>query len=232
MDQHDSYGNYGNIAGPLTRKYPTLAIDPTVNFVPNQNLAEDYGVRTVAELDRETQKIDLTMYRLTDAGICDALLRALKRGVPVRLLTEPHEYRFANRPGAEFTGPYNIDRLHAAGVQIRMRKHRGLNHQKSVSLYGRGLTIFGSSNWSWQSFNFQEEHNYFTTKTWFFQWFVNQFNGSGTRLRNMKPLCRCRPPRRLTLARQRRHRRNVSDADVGRWKLGAQVRRLFGDERE
>jgi phosphatidylserine/phosphatidylglycerophosphate/cardiolipin synthase-like enzyme len=73
------------------------------------------------------------------------------------------------------TGPYNVDRLYAAGVQIRMRKHLGLTHQKSVSLYGRGLTIFGSSNWSLQSFNYQEEHNYFTNKVWFFQWFVNQF---------------------------------------------------------
>src|SRR6185369_10605912 len=27
-----------------------------------------------------------------------------------------------------------------------------------------------------ESFNYQEEHNYFTNKTWFFQWFVNQFN--------------------------------------------------------
>ena len=56
------------------------------------------------------------------------------------------------------------------------RKHLGLNHQKSVSLYGQGMTIFGSSNWGWQSYNYQEEHNYFTTKTWFFQWFVSQFN--------------------------------------------------------
>ena len=102
------YGNYGNITGPLTRKYATFPIDPAVNFNPNQNPAEDYGVRTIAEVDRETQKIDMTMYRLTDAGICDALLRALNRGVPVRLLTEPHEYRFANRSGAELTGPYNI----------------------------------------------------------------------------------------------------------------------------
>jgi hypothetical protein len=57
-----------------------------------------------------------------------------------------------------------------------MRKHLGLNHQKSLSLYGRGLTIFGSSNWSSPSFNYQEEHNYFTNKAWFFQWFVDQFN--------------------------------------------------------
>jgi hypothetical protein len=62
-----------------------------------------------------------------------------------------------------------------AGVQIKMRKHLGLNHQKSVLLYGKGMTIFGSSNWTGPSSNSQLEHNYFTTKSWFFQWFVNQF---------------------------------------------------------
>ena len=62
-----------------------------------------------------------------------------------------------------------------AGVQIKMRKHLGLNHQKSVLLYGKGMTIFGSSNWTGPSSNSQEEHNYFTTKPWFFDWFVDQF---------------------------------------------------------
>jgi regulation of enolase protein 1 (concanavalin A-like superfamily) len=61
-----------------------------------------------------------------------------------------------------------------------MRKHRGLNHQKSVSLYGRGLTIFGSSNWSWESFNYQEEHNYFTTKASILSWAQQQFNRKWT----------------------------------------------------
>ena len=171
------YGNYANISGPLTRKYPTYAIDQSLNFLPNENPSEDYAARTIAQIDQENQKIDLTMYRITDVGICDALLRASARGVPVRLLAEPNEYRFdASRSGAELTGPYNLDRMYAAGVQIRMRKHLGLNHQKSVTLYGRGLTIFGSSNWSRPSFNYQEEHNYFTNKPWFFQWFVDQFN--------------------------------------------------------
>jgi hypothetical protein len=97
--------------------------------------------------------------------------------VPVRLLAEPLEYRFdASRTGSELTGPYNVDRLHAAGVQIKMRKHLGLTHQKSIQLYGQGMTVFGSSNWSWQSFNYQEEHNYFSDKAWFFEWFTNQFN--------------------------------------------------------
>ena len=62
-----------------------------------------------------------------------------------------------------------------AGVQIKMRKHIGLNHQKSVVLYGKGMTIFGSSNWTGPSSNSQDGHNYFTTKKWFFDWFVSQF---------------------------------------------------------
>jgi hypothetical protein len=172
-----AYGDYANIAGPLTRRYEMASIDPSMNFLPNQNSSEDYSARTIALIDHENGKIDLTMYRMTDIRICDALLRALARGIPIRLLAEPNEYRFdASKGGPEPTGPYNIDRMYAAGVQIRMRKHLGLNHQKSVSLYGQNLTIFGSSNWSLPSFNYQEEHNYFTSKAWFFQWFVDQFN--------------------------------------------------------
>ena len=172
-----SYGDYANITTTPTRRYQTYPIDPSMNFLPNANPAEDYRNRTIAQIDQENQKIDLTMYRVTDPTICDALIRAVARGVPVRLLAEPDEYRFdSTRIGAELTGPYNVDRMYAAGVQIRMRKHLGLTHQKSVLLYGRGLTIFGSSNWASPSFNYQEEHNYFTNKQWFFQWFADQFN--------------------------------------------------------
>jgi len=172
-----AYGNYANVSSQLARRYPTYPIDPSLNFLPNANASEDYAARTIALIDQEQQRIDLTMYRVTDAYICDALIRAVARGVPVRLLAEPLEYRFdTSRVGAELTGPYNVDRLHAAGVQIKMRKHQGLTHQKSLLLYGRGVTVFGSSNWSWQSFNYQEEHNYFTEKAWFFQWFAEQFN--------------------------------------------------------
>ena len=187
-----AYGDYANILSPLNRRYQTYAIDPSMNFLPNENSSEDYGVRTIALIDRESQRIDLTMYRISDVSICDALLRAVARGIPVRLLAEPREYRFdSSAEGPELTGPYNIDRLYAAGVQIRMRKHQGLTHEKSVSLYGQRLTIFGSSNWSSPSFNFQEEHNYFTNKGWFFQWFVDQFNrkwNSATEFDSFVPL--------------------------------------------
>jgi PLD-like domain len=111
------------------------------------------------------------MYRITNDGYTDATIAAVKRGVPVRLIHEPDEYR---NPARQWDS-WNVDRLYMAGVQIKMRKHLGLNHQKSVLLYSRGMTIFGSSNWTGPSSNFQLEHNYFTTKPWFFQWFVKQF---------------------------------------------------------
>jgi hypothetical protein len=121
--------------------------------------------------------------------------------VEVRLLAEPNEYRFdASRTGAELTGPYNVDRLYAAGVQIRMRKHLGLTHQKSLSLYAQGVTIFGSSNWSWQSFNYQEEHSYFTNKLWFFQWFVNQFNRKWNSATEFEPFVPLPPAAPVNLA--------------------------------
>ena len=122
-------------------------------------------------MNAETQKIDVIMYRITNQGYTEVTLAAVNRGIPVRLIHEPDEYR---NPARQWDA-WNVDRMYMGGVQIKMRKHLGLNHQKSVLLYSQGMTIFGSSNWTGPSSNFQLEHNYFTTKPWFFQWFVNQF---------------------------------------------------------
>ncbi len=165
------YGNYGNITGPLTRRYPTFPIDPELNFPPSADSSQDFLLRTQQRLNAETQKIDVIMYRITNQGFTDTTIAAVKRGIPVRLIHEPDEYRNLARQWDS----WNVDRMYMAGVQIKMRKHLGLNHQKSVLLYGQGMTIFGSSNWTGPSSNSQLEHNYFTTKPWFFQWFVNQF---------------------------------------------------------
>ena len=166
-----NYSNYGNITGSLQRKYPTFAINSELNFPPSPDGTEDYYNRTALNMNSEAQKIDIIMYRITNQRFTDTTIAAIQRGVLVRLIHEPNEYR---NPARQWDS-WNIDRMHMAGVQIKMRKHLGLNHQKSVLLYGRGMTIFGSSNWTGPSSNSQEEHNYFTTKSFFFQWFVNQF---------------------------------------------------------
>ncbi|HEX5475481.1 MAG TPA: Ig-like domain-containing protein [Vicinamibacterales bacterium] len=162
-----SYANYANVSGPLTRSYPTYTKDPELNFPPG----ESYATRAIQAYKAETQKIDVTMYRITDARHADQMIAAVQRGVPVRLLMEPEEYRNHTRAWDS----YNIDRMYMAGVQLKQRAHAGLNHQKTVLLYGQGMVIFGSSNWSEASDDSQQEHNYFTHRPELFQWFVDQF---------------------------------------------------------
>ncbi|HEV3485889.1 MAG TPA: phosphatidylserine/phosphatidylglycerophosphate/cardiolipin synthase family protein, partial [Vicinamibacterales bacterium] len=162
-----AYRNYANITAPLARSYDTFTKHPELNFPP----LESYANRSVSRYNAETQQIDAIMYRITDQRHTNAIINARNRGVPVRLITEPKQYR----DPARLWHSWNVDRLYMAGVQIKHRVHAGLNHQKSVLLYSQGMTIFGSSNWTSPSDSSQEEHNYFTRKPDIFAWFAAQF---------------------------------------------------------
>jgi hypothetical protein len=166
------YANYANITTPLTRKYPTFAINPELNWAPDSGDTE-FANRSVYAYQAEPTKIDVIMYRITDQRHTNAMIAAVQRGVPVRLLTEPNEYRNPDK----FWHSWNVDRMYMAGVQVKNRNPQrlGLNHEKAVILHGTKMTIFGSSNWTTSSSNSQEEHNYFTKKQWIFDWFVNHF---------------------------------------------------------
>lgn len=167
-----AFTDFGNITAPLARRYPLYAIDPDLSFVPFENFA----TRSVPLYDAEPIRIDSVMYKITEAQHADGLIRAARRGVAVRLITEGERYR---NP-ANFWQAFHVDRLYMAGVQIRDRAHEGFLHQKSTLLYGQGLTIFGSSNWTIESNGSQYEHNYFTRKAWFFEWFRDNFERKWT----------------------------------------------------
>ena len=165
------YTDYANIVGPLTRHYGTgadIVKDPQLNFPP----AESYAKRAVGRYNAETDQIDVIMYRITDRRHSDAMIAARARGVQVRLITEPQQYRDAKRPWHS----WNIDRMHVAGIPIKVRAHAGLNHQKLVLLYSQRLSVFGSSNWTGPSDASQEEHNCFCKDTTMFEWFRSQFD--------------------------------------------------------
>lgn len=162
-----SYSNYANVSGPLARRYPVFPIDPQMNFPPSVS----YRNRAVAAYGAEPTAIDVNMFRITDRAHSDAIIAAVQRGVKVRLITEQEEYRNPDR----LWDSWNVDRMCVAGVAIRQRGHDGLNHEKVVLLRGQAMTIFGSSNWTSPSDQSQEEHNEFTTKPYFYQWFSNQF---------------------------------------------------------
>lgn len=192
MDNNVYYGNYANIVEPRARVYPTYPIDPDLNF-PQQ---QDYAARILGKYVKETQKIDVIMYRITDARHPDAMIAAQARGVPVRIMGDTLEYRLPSRLWAA----YNLDRLYAAGIPVRVASVNNINHQKLVILYGQAMAVFGSSNWTTPSANQQQEHNYFTTKSWIFQWFVDQFerkwnNTAGNESTTFVPL----PPDKPTI---------------------------------
>jgi len=162
-----NYSVYANVTS-RTRVYPTFTISADMNFPPGQ----DYGTRAVSRYNAETKKIDVIMYRVTDRRHSDAMIAAHQRGVPVRYIGETNEYRLVSRLWVA----WNMDRMYAAGVPMRVRASAGENHEKLILLYGQGMTIFGSSNWTSPSANSQQEHNYFTTKAFIFNWFVDQFD--------------------------------------------------------
>ena len=162
------FADYANVTRPLARRHPVVAIDPELNFVPSQNFAS----WSLAAYRNERQGIDAIIYRITDRRHSDAMIAARARGVAVRLITEPQQYRSTKY----YWHSWNVDRMYAAGVDIRHRAHAGQTHQKTTLLRGQGLTIFGSSNWTSASASAQIEHNYFTTKTALFNWFRDSFD--------------------------------------------------------
>ena len=111
------------------------------------------------------------MFRITDQRHTNAIIAAAGRGVPIRLLVDPDEYRLPTR----LWDAWNVDRMYAAGITTRVTVHQGLNHSKVVLLYGQGMTIFGSSNWTSPSANSQHEHNYFTKRSLLLDYFSDFF---------------------------------------------------------
>jgi phosphatidylserine/phosphatidylglycerophosphate/cardiolipin synthase-like enzyme len=164
------FTNYANVTTPLTRAYPVYPIDPELSFPTTS----DFGSRSVQRYNAEqpgTGGIDSIIYRITDQRHTDAIIAAFQRGVPVRIITEPNQYR----EPARYLHSWNVDRLFAAGIPVRHRRHLGSNHQKLTLLRGQRMSIFGSQNWTTISGNAQYEHNYFTTKQWIYDWFTDQF---------------------------------------------------------
>jgi phospholipase D-like protein len=166
-----NYSVYANVTS-RTREYPIYTISPDLNFPPQQ----DFAARSVQRYNAETSRIDVIMYRITDQRHSDAMIAAKNRGVPVRYIGETLEYRNASRLWVS----WNMDRMYAAGIPMRVRASAGENHEKLVLLHGQGMSIFGSSNWTSPSASSQQEHNYFTTKAWIFSWFSAQFERKWT----------------------------------------------------
>jgi phosphatidylserine/phosphatidylglycerophosphate/cardiolipin synthase-like enzyme len=109
----------------------------------------------IAEMNRETQSIDMVSYRLTAPDVTDALIRRHNAGVNVRVIIEPSQYRNSSFPEYWLVGAM-VDRLWAAGIPVKQRLHQGITHMKT--LITSHVALNASSNFSrfWQ-----RDHNYF-----------------------------------------------------------------------
>ena len=189
-DTTGSIVNYANISSTPQRVYGIFPQDPSLNFPPTQ----DFAVRAVARYARETVGIDVIMFRVPDSRHADAMISAKARGVAVRLIMEQDNYRDRRF----LWHAYNVDRMYAAGIPVKDRKHLGLTHQKSVVLRGLGEVIFGSSNWSPEAADVEQEHNLFTSQVcraglwcdaggWVWRWFRDQFVSKWNSATEYKP---------------------------------------------
>jgi phosphatidylserine/phosphatidylglycerophosphate/cardiolipin synthase-like enzyme len=92
-------------------------------------------------IDRCTETIDAAIYSLTHDAIAEALIRAVQRGVKVRVLTD---YMQATSQYAD------DEKLGAAGVQVRVDNQNGAMHNKF--LIGDSFAVktgsLGSFNWT------------------------------------------------------------------------------------
>jgi len=162
------YANVANVSA-ITRHYPVYPIDPELNFPPDQ----DYQDRLISAMREETRQIDVMLFRITSSKVPDEMIRRAQAGVPIRLITDRRQYRNT----AYLWHSYNIDRMFVAGIPIKWKvESSGQDmHEKAVILHGRDMAVFGSSNWTTSSSDTQREHNYFTRKPWFVDWFAAQF---------------------------------------------------------
>src|SRR5215510_677125 len=110
-----------------SRLEPDNPIPPDLYF----GQGSDFNNRLAQEISGETNWIDLVAYRLEVDNITQALLERKAAGVPVAVIIDPAQYTNNAFPQYWLTHA-NVDKLWAAGVDVRQRNHPGVTHLKSL----------------------------------------------------------------------------------------------------
>jgi phosphatidylserine/phosphatidylglycerophosphate/cardiolipin synthase-like enzyme len=106
--------------------------DTAVCFAPVQPCAQ----WLIQSIDQATSHIDMFAYTFTDREIGQALIRAQKRSVPVRIIFDPVKYK-------ESIGAW----LAKGGIEIVLDRSAGESHAKIMIIDDR-LVFAGSYNFS------------------------------------------------------------------------------------
>jgi cardiolipin synthase len=141
-----------------TGEAPPSTVGPWVDYVPERVAADAIAVATLAAVDGAQRSVDLELaYFVVADALCDALARAARRGVRVRLLTNS-----AASNDLWFTvwaAHAGMQRLIAAGGHVHARQGRGRTlHTKLVIVDDEWVTI-GSHNLDYYSSRYCCETN-------------------------------------------------------------------------
>ncbi len=96
------------------------------------------GDKVIGAIDSAKESIHITLYEFSYSGLKEALVRAARRGVDVKLILEPKVDQ--NLDTADF--------LKGKGIQVRWASQKFNNsHAKAAIIDGRHILV-GSLNWS------------------------------------------------------------------------------------
>jgi phosphatidylserine/phosphatidylglycerophosphate/cardiolipin synthase-like enzyme len=136
----DSRGSYGSSC-PAPASLPYPAAFPGEHYSPEENLE----AIDVALIDHAKKTIDIAMYAFTDRPIADALLRAARRGVKIRIYRD----RIQIHDRGDKTRRLLASRAGQDKITVRVKHNspRNIMHLKAY-VVDRSWLRTGSANWS------------------------------------------------------------------------------------
>ena len=141
--RHRVWGEYGGqhrgCPAPPRRSFPGGYLGE--HYSPRENLE----AIDVAMIDRAKRTIDIAMYSFTDRAIAEALLRAARRGVRIRIYRD----RIQVRDRGDKTRRLLESRAGREHITVRVKRNssRNIMHLKAY-LIDASLLRTGSANWS------------------------------------------------------------------------------------
>lgn len=117
----------------------SISIKPAFSEVKTAFTPSEDCEKTIVDLiDQSTKNIDIAVYAINNKQIVKALIRANKRNVELRILTDRTQ---ASNKGSK------VKKMHEEGLNIRVHTKNKLMHNKFAIFDGQSLFI-GSYNWT------------------------------------------------------------------------------------
>jgi phosphatidylserine/phosphatidylglycerophosphate/cardiolipin synthase-like enzyme len=113
---------------------------------------EACALKIISLIDRARKQIDVCVFTITDNRISDALCRAHKRRVNVRVISDNDKSRDRGS---------DVDRLESMGIQVRTDNEPSHMHHK-YALFDSNWLLTGSYNWT-RSASTENEENIVVT---------------------------------------------------------------------